>query len=352
MSRPSKINPGNVTGFDEDEAIREELKSLGADGSGATVSGRIYRKLPPDNERGIAQPTEFCGPVDRFVDEDYVGKKYGPGHYKLRFIVTYSDGTKKTTDKHYDVGGEYAKYKPADVPAPQQVQEQAANAPKSPVSFLSGFLGGMTAKELMEWGMAFKTIKEIFAPAPAPKSEPDYLKLFELINANKAPNISDAVVIKAMENMNAQTRAASPFQQMKELLQMQELLRKEEPENHDEGEEMNTILKMALEYLPTLLKNNNNNYKAAGQQAAAFPMVRDMVRNNPGLAQEFFKTAVNQYGEQNALQLAAGFGFAPVSPNQAAAAVGAQNQQLANNQEEPGELDDLPDEYNEGGENG
>ena len=331
-------------GFDDDEAIREELKSLGADGSGATISGRIYRRLPPDNDRGIAQPTEFCGPVDRFVDEDFVGKKYGPGHYKVRFIIKYTNGTQETRDKYYDIGREYAKYYKAE-PETQETAQTAdqvpANAPKSPVSFLSGFLGGMTAKELMEWGMAFKTIKEIFAPTPAPKSEPDYLKLFEIMNANKAPNISESVVIKAMENMNAQTRAASPFQQMKELLQMQELLRKEEPENHDEGEEMNTILKMALEYLPTLLKNNNNNYKAAGQQAAAFPMVRDMVRNNPDLAQEFFKTAVNQYGEQNALQLAAGFGFAPVSPNQAAAAVGAQNQQLTNTNEP---ADDLPDE--------
>ena len=331
-------------GFDDDEAIREELKSLGADGSGATISGRIYRRLPPDNDRGIAQPTEFCGPVDRFVDEDFVGKKYGPGHYKVRFIIKYTNGTQETRDKYYDIGREYAKYYKAE-PETQETAQTAdqapANAPKSPVSFLSGFLGGMTAKELMEWGMAFKTIKEIFAPTPAPKSEPDYLKLFEIMNANKAPNISESVVIKAMENMNAQTRAASPFQQMKELLQMQELLRKEEPENHDEGEEMNTILKMALEYLPTLLKNNNNNYKAAGQQAATFPMVRDMVRNNPDLAQEFFKTAVNQYGEQNALQLAAGFGFAPVSPNQAAAAVGAQNQQLTNTNEP---ADDLPDE--------
>lgn len=338
---PKNMTPDkNGAGFDDEETIREELKSLGADGSGATVSGRIYRRLPPDNERGIAQPTEFCGPVDRFVDEDYVGKKYGPGHYKVRFVIKYSNGSQETKDKYYDIGQEYAKYKTVEPTTQQQAQEPPANAHKSPVSFLSGFLGGMTAKELMEWGLAFKTIKEIFAPPPAPKSEPDYLKLFELMNANKAPNISDAVVIKAMENMNAQTRAASPFQQMKELLQMQELLRKEETENHDEGEDMKTIIQMALEYIPTLLKNNNNNYKAAGAQAAAFPMVRDMVRNNPDLAQEFFKTAVKQYGEQNALQLAAGFGFQPVS----APAPAPQNQQFANNQDEADGLDELQDE--------
>lgn len=329
------------TGFDDEETIREELKSLGADGSGATISGRIYRRLPPDNERGIAQPTEFCGPVDRFVDEDYVGKKYGPGHYKVRFIVKFANGTQETRDKLYDIGQEYAKYKTVEPTTPQQAQEPPANAPKSPVSFLSGFLGGMTAKELMEWGMAFKTIKEIFAPTPAPKNEPDYLKLFEMMNANKAPSISDAVVIKAMENMNAQTRAASPFQQMKELLQMQELLKKDEPENQNGGVDEMNILKTALEFLPSLLKANNNNYKAAGAQAAAFPMVRDMVRNNPDLAQEFFKTAVKQYGEQNALQLAAGFGFQPVS---APAADTLQNQQFTNNQEEADGLDELPDE--------
>lgn len=341
---PKNMTPDkNGAGFDDEETIREELKSLGADGSGATVSGRIYRRLPPDNDRGIAQPTEFCGPVDRFVDEDYVGKKYGPGHYKVRFVIKYSNGSQETKDKYYDIGQEYAKYKTVEPTTQQQGQEPPANAPKSPVSFLSGLMGGMTAKELMEWGLAFKTIKEIFAPTPAPKSEPDYLKLFEMMNANKAPSFSDAVVIKAMENMNAQTRAASPFQQLKELQQIKQMLKEDEPENQNDGGDDMNLLKMALEFLPGLLKANNNNYKAAGAQAAAFPMVRDMVRNNPDLAQEFFKTAVKQYGEQNALQLAAGFGFAPVTPQ--AATMSAQNPQDANNhQDEADGLDELPDE--------
>lgn len=334
MGRNKTTPDKTVTGLDDEESIREELKSLGADGSGATVSGRIYRRMPPDNERGIAQPTEFCGPVDRFVDEDYVGKKFGPGHYKVRFIIKYSDGHQETKDKYYDIGGEYNKYKPIESQAPQQGQEQAVNAPKSPSSFLSGFLGGMSAKELMEWGMAFKTVKEIFAPPPPPPPL-DYLKLIEIMNANRSPNISDAVVIKAMENIQAQQRAASPLQQLKELRELKAMIKDDEPENQNEGE-MDTIIRMAMEYLPTLLKNNGGNYQAAGQQASEFPMVRNLIRNDPALAQKFFETAVKQYGQQNALQLAAGFGFQPATI--------PQNQQAINNQEEAGEIDDLPDE--------
>lgn len=343
MGRPTKNMTPDKTGagFDDEETIREELKSLGADGSGATVSGRIYRRLPPDNERGIAQPTEFCGPVDRFVDEDYVGKKYGPGHYKVRFIIKYTNGTQETRDKFYDIGKEYAKYykpEPETQATAQTAAQVPANAAKSPFNNVLGFLGGLKAEELTAWAMAFKTVKEIFAPPPPPPP-PDYLKLLEIMTANKAPSISDAVVIKAMENMNAQTRAASPFQQLKELQQIKQMLKEDEPENQNDGGDDMNLLKMALEFLPDLLKANNNNYKAAGAQAAAFPMVRDMVRNNPDLAQEFFKTAVKQYGEQNAMQLAAGFGFQPVT------APAPQNQQFANNhQEEADGLDELPDE--------
>ena len=59
MGRNKTTPDKTVTGLDDEESIREELKSLGAGGSGATVSGRIYRRMRPDKERGIAQPTEF-----------------------------------------------------------------------------------------------------------------------------------------------------------------------------------------------------------------------------------------------------------------------------------------------------
>lgn len=334
MGRNKTTPEKNGTGFDDEESIREELKSLGADGSGATVSGRIYRRLPPDNERGIAQPTEFCGPVDRFVDEDYVGKKFGPGHYKIRFIIKYSNGVQETRDKLYDIGSEYARFAKPETPAPTQVQGPTQNAPQVTPAGLLGTITSIGPEKLAAWAMAFKTIKEIFAPPPPPPP-PDYLKLFELMNANRSPNISESVVIKAMENIQAQQRAASPLQQLKELRELKAMIKDDEPENQNEGE-MDTIIKMAMEYLPTLLNKNGGNYQAAGQQAAEFPMVKNLIRNDPGLAQKFFETAVKQYGQQNALQLAAGFGFQPVTI--------PQNQQAINNQEEAGEIDDLPDE--------
>lgn len=334
MGRNKTTPDKTVTGLDDEESIREELKSLGADGSGATVSGRIYRRMPPDNERGIAQPTEFCGPVDRFVDEDYVGKKFGPGHYKVRFIIKYSEGHQETKDKYYDIGNEYARFAKPETPQPAQVQGTGQSAPQITPAGLLGTITSIGPEKLAAWAMAFKTIKEIFAPPPPPPP-PDYLKLFELMNANKTPNISDAVVIKAMENIQAQQRAQSPLQQLRELREIKEMIKDEEPENQKEGE-MEMLIKAAMSYLPGLLKANGNNYQAAGAQAAEFPMVKNLIRNDPDLAQSFFEKAVEKYGQQNALQLAAGFGFQPVTI--------PQNQQAINNQDEGGEIDDVPDE--------
>lgn len=338
MAKPSKLNTPVVTGepFDPIEEARDELSSMGATSTATQVTGRIYRCLPPDERNGIRQPTEFCGVVEEFVDEDFVGRNYGPGVYKLRFIVR-TDKEKLKKDLMYTIGDEYARFKRPAV-EPEQVQAPAANAAQNAPAGLLGMVSSIGPEKLAAWAMALKTIKEIFAPPPPPPppAQPDYIELFKLMMANKAPNLSDAVVIKAMENLRDQQRAASPLQQLKELRELKELIKEDEPEN--QGDNMD-IIKTALEYLPALLKANGGNYQAAGQQAAAFPMIKNMVRNDPALAQKFFDTAVKTYGQENALQLAAGFGF-QATPAPAV----AQNQQFTNTEEQAGDIDDLPDE--------
>ena len=336
MGRPAKLITPLKTGdnFDELEALREELKSYGADGSTAEIKGRIYRRLPPDEINGIRQPTEFLGAVDSFVDEDFVGRKYGPGAYKVRFVVKLENGERFTKDLPYDISEEYAQYrrptaKPEQVQAP--TEKTAQNAPAG----LLGMVSNMDPGKVTGWILAFEALKKLLAPPPPPP-QPDYIELFKIMMANKAPSLSDAVVIKAMENLRDQQRQLSPIQQLKELRELKELIKEDEPEN--QGDNMD-IIKTALEYLPALLKANGGNYQAAGQQAAAFPMIKNLVRNDPALAQKFFDTAVKTYGQENALQLAAGFGF-QATPAPAV----AQNQQFTNTEEQAGEIDDLPDE--------
>ena len=81
---------------------------------GVTVNGRIYRCLPP-NEKGFAQPTELCGKVDHFVDEDVVGRTFGSGKYKVRYIIKDADGNKEEKNFIFTVGKEYDKFvKPSE----------------------------------------------------------------------------------------------------------------------------------------------------------------------------------------------------------------------------------------------
>ena len=83
----------------------------------------------------------------------------------------------------------------------------------------------------------------------------------------------------------------------------------EESDEEEEGETMNILLKTALEYLPQLLQKNNNNFQAVGVQAAENPLVKNLVANDPELAQTFFEKAREKYGLENAKKLALGFGF-------------------------------------------
>ena len=76
-----------------------------------------------------------------------------------------------------------------------------------------------------------------------------------------------------------------------------------------EGGQMSFLLEQAFKYLPSLLAANKQDFRATGAQARELPMVAGIIRNNPDLATEFINRAAQQYGRENAQQLAAGFGL-------------------------------------------
>lgn len=289
-----------------------ELNDLGDKSGSLEISGRIYRELSAANAAG--RPLmEFVGTVDRLVDEDYIGRTFGGGRFKLRYTIKTAAGPRRR-DVIYSIGSNYDKFVKRDMPAaPAMAPARPANEAQG---VLNNFLSSLSAEKITAFALALKTVKELFAPPPAPvqNNGPTWDKVLELLTAannNRAQtSVSDAVVIKAMENMNAQARAASPLEQYKEFVKLQDALKGNNTENQNEDSgQMQMILEMALKFLPELLRKHNNDYRAVGVEAAANPFVKNLIANDPALAKVFFQKAVEKFGPQKANELAAGFGF-------------------------------------------
>ena len=312
MRKKEIIDAENVDAKTDIDKVLDEFSEL-AENGGVTINGRIYRVLLSNDN--VRQPTEFVGKVDRFVDEDFVGKNYGSGKYKIRYIIK-ADG-KETVEKNFifTVGKEYDKFvqKPSNNETPRG-PEVAANTQTPRGGFLENLLNGLTPEKITAYSLAVKTLKEFFAPPPPPPS-PDWAQIIALLTSkNNEPKqaLSDTIVLSAMETLKQQNRQPSILEQMRELKKIKEELgtaNNEESDEEEEGETMNILLKTALEYLPQLLQKNNNNFQAVGVQAAENPLVKNLVANDPELAQTFFEKAREKYGLENAKKLALGFGF-------------------------------------------
>lgn len=311
MRKKEIIDAENVDSKTDIDKVLDEFSEL-AENGGVTINGRIYRVLLSNDN--VRQPTEFVGKVDRFVDEDFVGKNYGSGKYKIRYIIK-ADG-KETVEKNFifTVGKEYDKFvqKPSNNETPRG-PEVAVNTQTPRGGFLENLLNGLTPEKITAYSLAVKTLKEFFAPPPPPPS-PDWAQIIALLTSkNNEPKqaLSDTIVLSAMETLKQQNRQPSILEQMRELKKIKEELGTANDEGNDEeeGETMNVLLKTALEYLPQLLQKNNNNFQAVGVQAAEIPLVKNLVANDPELAQTFFEKAREKYGLENAKKLALGFGF-------------------------------------------
>lgn len=267
------------------------------------VYGRIYRIISP--LESVGRPArEFVGKVEERVDEDYIGRIFGPGRYNIHYRVTRSDGSKFERDETFNIGQEYAKKD-----GPQQPVKQAAPATLGGLD-LGAVLGGLTVEKITAIGAGLKLIKDFLAPPPPPPAV-DVAKLLEIFAANNRPQpVSDALLIQAMQSLQKTNTPTSLLQQMRELKEIKETLKDETADETDgEGGQMSFLLEQAFKYLPSLLAANKQDFRATGAQARELPMVAGIIRNNPDLATEFMNRAAQQYGRENAQQLAAGFGL-------------------------------------------
>ena len=311
------------TQLEDGEEIAEEKKGLAqaleefdelVENGGVTVTGRIYRCLPPQ-EKGFAQPTELCGKVDHFVDEDFVGRTFGSGKYKVRYIIKDADGNKEEKNFIFTVGKEYDAFvKPSEPSrAPEVAQTQPARG-----GFLEEIFNMLTPDKVAACTLVFKGLKKIFEPPPPPP-QPDWAAILQILNATNKdakPTLSDTIVLAAMDSMKEKQKQPSFLEQYREMKELEKELKDgassegEGDEDDDEnGETMNTIIKMAMAYLPQLLQKNNNNFQAVGAEAAENAAIKNLVSSDPQLAWTFFKAAKQKYGLENAQKLALGFGI-------------------------------------------
>lgn len=277
------------------------------------VYGRIYRITSP--VESVGRPaSEFVGKVAERVDEDYIGRYFGPGRYKIDWRITKSDGTKEKRNEIFNIGSEYAEIYAAEQAKKAKKAETVAPAPAAPLTLggldLGGILGGLTVDKITAIGAGLKLIKDFLAPPPPPPAV-DVAKLLEIFAANNRPQpVSDALLIQAMQSLQKTNTPPSLLQQMRELKEIKETLKDETADETDgEGGQMSFLIEQAFKYLPSLLAANKQDFRATGAQARELPMVEGIIRNNPDLATEFINRAAQQYGSENAQQLAAGFGL-------------------------------------------
>lgn len=318
MGRPSVINQIDMLRpVDQGEQIEKTLDELNEimENGGVTISGRIYRFLSPADSLAGRPSCELVGKVEEIVDEDFVGRQYGSGKYKVRYRIKPADGGKSEERVTiFSVGKEYDKFIKKDE-APAQVAPVVTNrggvlGGDSRGDFLGRFLDSLTPDKVTAYAMAIKAIKELFAKEPV--QQPDWVGLIKAISGTREPAkpaFSDTVVVSAIESLKEAKAQPTVIEQIRDLKRIKEALSDGEGDNEKDGEDMNLYLKTALEILPKLLEKNNNNFSAVGKQVAENPLVKNLVTNDPELAQLFFEKAKKKYGFENAKNLAAGFGL-------------------------------------------
>lgn len=312
------------------EQVLDEFDDL-VENDGVTVTGRIYRCLPP-NEKGYAQPTELCGKVDHKVDEDFVGRNFGSGKYKVRYFIKDADGNKAEKNYIYSIGKEYDAFlKPSEPPrAPEGAQPQPARG-----GFIEKILNELTPEKVTVCTLALEGLKKIFAPPPPPP-QPDWAALLQILtatNKDAKPALSDTIVLAAMDSMKEKQKQPSFLEQYREMKELERELKDgassegegDEDDEEENGETMNALLKMAMAYLPQLLQKNNNNFQATGAEAAENAYIKNLVSSDPQLALTFFEKAKQKYGLENAQKLALGFGYNLQDAPQEKGAEGAEN---------------------------
>lgn len=267
------------------ETLRERLEAIKLE-EGAEPYSRIYRI-----DKKVKNGRVYVGCEYDFVFEEFVADNYGPGSYFIAYNWKENGRTERSTST-FTISDEYGR----------ETGEPVQNTPAT----LSGFLGQITPEKITVGIGLLKTIREILAPPPPPLDLP---ALITALNSNKGQNVSDAVLVAAMNSLKEQKESKSISQQLADLRAIKELAADVTEQENNGGDTMDTLLKMGLSLLPGLLQKQNGDFRATGAAVKENALVNDIIAKNPDLALKFFEEAAAKYGDDAARQLAAGFGY-------------------------------------------
>ena len=267
------------------ETLREHLEAIKLE-EGAEPYSRIYRI-----DKKVKNGRVYIGCEYDFVFEEYVADNYGPGSYFIAYNWKEDGKTERSTST-FTISDEYVR----------ETGEPVQNTPAT----LSSFLGQITPEKITVGIGLLKTIREILAPPPPPLDLP---ALITALNTNKGQNVSDTVLVAAMNSLKEQKESKSISQQLADLRAIKELAADVTDTETTGGDTMDILLKMGISMLPGLLQKQNGDFRATGAAVKENAIVNDIIAKNPDLALKFFEEAAAKYGDDAARQLAAGFGY-------------------------------------------
>lgn len=275
---------------------------------GDEVKGYVYREVMGGTNASLP-------PVDRVLMDHELGQLYGPGKYRVTYMIFHGETTRRT--ERYNIGREFAALhrqfcEENGLPCYLD-QNTALPGDRRPAgTSFADFLGAGKAQELLALAAG---LKQLLGGQQNDQKE----ILVELIRAQNKPQagMGESIVAKALEMMGA-PKSASPaallgeqldmFQKIQSTFQPQAAAEREEPMGFWEKG-----IEMAMSALPQILQQNNGNIEQAAKALKAQNASLRIALGMPSVQKQAYQELSKRYGQAQADRWAAGFGLDPVN---------------------------------------
>lgn len=275
---------------------------------GEEVKGYVYREVMGGSSASLP-------PVDRVLMDHELGELYGPGKYKVVYMIFHGSETTRATER-YTIGREFALVhrqfcEENGLPCYLDANAAIPGERAQKTSFMD-FLGGGKAQELLALAAG---IKQLLGNGANDQKE----ILIELIkNQNRpAQGMGESIVAKALEMMGQPKEAANPAALLSQQLDMFSQLKNTFASEKEEGGAQMGFwekgIEMALAALPQILQQNNGNIDQAAKQLKAKNASLRIALGIPSVQKQAYNELTKRYGQSQADKWAFGFGLNPLN---------------------------------------
>jgi len=276
---------------------------------GDEVKGYVYREVMGGTNASLP-------PVDRVLMDHELGQLYGPGKYRVTYMIFHGETTRRT--ERYNIGREFAALhrqfcEENGLPCYLD-QNTALPGDRRPAgTSFADFLGSGKAQELLALAAG---LKQLLGGQQNDQKE----ILVELIRSQNKPQagMGESIVAKALEMMGA-PKSASPAALLGEQLDMFQKIQSTfqpaapAPEREEPMGFWEKGIEIALAALPQILQQNNGNVEQAAKQLKAQNASLRIALGMPSVQKQAYQELSKRYGQGQADRWAAGFGLNPVN---------------------------------------